>query len=166
MVEEYVAVSLSNNRNPRKGDEVRQKVEAATFVDLDPGMYVAMFQGREGPHPGKFGKFVVWSFAIDVEGEPEVYTGLTSMNFIASRRCKAWRWARAIDPTLSEETEEWDDVEHVGKVVQVLLDVKGDDDSGFLSVKEVLPCLVKPQGRKSVESLSGQEPQADESAAT
>lgn len=131
---------------------MKSEVQKPTFVELEPGTYDALFQGRQGPHPGRYGDFVVWEFAVTVDGEEVTYTGLTSDKFYASRRCKAYRWAHAIDPTLTEETKEWDDVAFVGVTVRIMLDYPSPETPTLLNVKEVLPWAGQRYAPKSAAS--------------
>jgi len=119
---------------------LKSTVVPASWVELEPGVYDATFQGREGPKLGEFGDFIVWNFNILTEGEPEPMSGVSSTKFVASRRCKGFRWAQAIDPTLTDEVVTWDDEEFVGAKVLVVLEYQNPDDPGFLKVKDVQPC--------------------------
>ena len=135
---------------------MRSEVKQPESLDIAPGLYDAVFDGRDGPLAGKFGDFIIWKFIILVDGDPEQYTGLSSDKFISSRRCKGWRWAQAIDPSLNEETINWDDEVYLGVKVKVQIDYKVDEENGFLSVQEVFPWLNRAQGRKSGGSSKGQ----------
>jgi hypothetical protein len=118
---------------------MRHTVQKSLFEDMEPGIYDATFQGTEGPHEGKFGLFLKWHFDIHHNGEDIPYDALTSDAFVSTSRCKAWRWAKALDPTLTAETPEWDDEQFIGTKVQVALEWQDEDNPGFLKIKEVYP---------------------------
>lgn len=127
---------------------MKSTVTKPTWKELAPGIYPAVFNGREGPKQGQHGMFIVWNFEIPVEGGLEPVNGLSSTAFVASRRCKGFRWAQAIDPTLSEDSTEWNDEAFQGVRVQVAVEYQNPDEPGFLKVKEVYPFLSQPSGPK------------------
>lgn len=113
-------------------------------VGLEPGVYDATFQGREKKEEGKFGDFIVWKFVVQTVDGPETMEGLSSTHFVASRRCKGFRWAQAIDPTLTPETTDWDDEQFAKAKVLVILEWQDPDEPGFVRVKDVQPCRKSP----------------------
>ena len=118
---------------------MKSQVAKPLFEDLEPGLHDAVFMGREGPEVGKYGEFIKWRFGIQKEDEVEEYSGLSSAVFSATNKCKGFRWAKAIDPTLGEETEEWDDASFIGTEVTLSLVDQDDPPSGWLKIKEVYP---------------------------
>jgi len=118
---------------------MKSQITQPLFEDLLPGLHKAMFLGREEPREGKFGEFTKWKFAIGEADKVQEYSGITSTKFFATPRCKNYRWACAIDPTLDEKTKEWDDAKFVGTEVTVSLVDQDEPSSGFLNVKDVFP---------------------------
>lgn len=118
---------------------MKSKVTQALFEDLLPGLHDAQFIGREDPREGKFGDFIVWKFAIGEGDKVQGYTGISSTNFVATPKCKGYRWAQALDPTLTPETKEWDDAKFIGTIVTLSLVDQDDPPSGWLKVAEVYP---------------------------
>jgi len=119
---------------------VKSRVTEPTWEEIEPGLYTALFKGREGPLEGQFGEFIVWKFDIILDDGFTEMQGISSTAFVASRRCKGYRWACAIDPTLTEKTVEWDDEAFIDKEVDIALEYQNPDDPGFLKVKDVFKC--------------------------
>jgi len=118
---------------------MKSKITQPLFEDLLPGLHNAMFLGREEPREGKFGDFTVWKFAIGDPDNVQEYSGISSTKFVATPKCKGYRWAQAIDPTLNAETKEWDDAKFVGTEVTLSLVDQDDPPTGWLKVAEVYP---------------------------
>lgn len=116
---------------------MKSKITQPLFEDLLPGLHKAVFMGREGPQEGKYGEFIIWRFAIQVDDQAQDYTGISSTNFVATSKCKGYRWAQALDPTLTPETKEWEDVKFIGTEVTLSLVDQDDPPSGWLKVDEV-----------------------------
>jgi len=119
---------------------VKSRVTEPTWEDLEPGLYTALFMGREGPMEGQFGEFIIWKFNIILDDGFAEMQGISSTAFVSSRRCKGYRWACAIDPALTEKTVEWDDEAFLKTPVDVALEYQNPDDPGFLKVKDVFKC--------------------------
>jgi hypothetical protein len=127
---------------------VKSRVTEPTWEDLEPGLYTALFRGREGPNEGKFGDFIIWKFDIILDDGFSDVQGISSTAFVASRRCKGYRWACAIDPTLTEKTVEWDDLPFIGQQVDIAIEYQNPDDPGFMTVKDVFKCRIPHSGQK------------------
>lgn len=116
---------------------MKSQLTKPLFEDLLPGLHKATFLGREGPQEGKFGEFLIWKFAIGKDDKVQEYTGISSINFVSTAKCKGYRWAQAIDPTLTDEAVDWEDAQFIGTEVTLSLVDQDDPPSGWLKVDEV-----------------------------
>lgn len=122
------------------------KTDVQSFISdhIEPGVYNAVFAGRQGPVPGKHGGMVFWQF--DVEIDENIYTvaGVSSTAFSHDDRCKAHKWAKTIDPAFTDESETWDDAQAVGNVVQITVIDYGRGENIASRVEKIEPCQAEP----------------------
>jgi len=123
---------------------MKTKVQAFISDHVDPGVYNAVFTGREGPVSGKHGGMLFWTFEIDLGEEAATVAGVSSTSFCLDDRCKAHKWAKAIDPNFTDECEEWDDEDAVGNVVQITVVDYGSGENVASRVEKVQPCQDEP----------------------
>lgn len=116
--------------------------------DVAPGKYQGWFNGCRGPIATVNGEALFWEFKVRVGAETLTVSGMTSTAFSRDPRCKAPRWARAIDPHFTPDSEEWDDEKAIGMVCAVEV-VYFDSQGGLRStVKDVLPWENLQSGQK------------------
>ena len=115
------------------------KFHTTRFVtdDVPPGKYTAIFSGCSAPVAMQFGEAIFWGFEVMVKGESLMVNGVTSTSFALDPRCKARRWAEALDPTFTPAVDTWDSESVVGE--KCIIDVVYFDGSEGLrsTVKEV-----------------------------
>jgi len=117
--------------------------------DVDPGKYKAKFVECSDPVNMEHGDGIFWTFEVEKGGETLTVTGVTSVSFALDPRCKARRWAEAIDPSFTPAVMEWDSDKCNGDVC--LIDVVYYGGQGELrsTVKEVQKWESQPSEPKS-----------------
>lgn len=119
---------------------------------VKPGTYPARYECRRGPQPAEHGPMYFWEFLVVVDSEVKTVVGVTSANFIDYPKCKAYRWARAIDPGLVPDADFWDDEAAKGLECQVVVEDRAVAGDMISSVKDVLACQVTQQELTSAKS--------------
>lgn len=109
------------------------------FRTLPDGIYDARFIKREDLEELGIGEMIRWVFEIEYDGELYEMSGVSSKKFSLHPNCKAWQWARAVDPELNAEAEEWDDENAVGNWCAVELANVDRRGNVFTNVVNVLP---------------------------
>jgi len=116
---------------------MKTQVTLFSTDDVKPGKMIATFLGRKGPVASPNGMMIFWEFQVTQDGEPLVVTGVSSDSFSYDSRCKAMKWARLIDPLLSEEVSEWDDEQAVGRTIGVEVIYRESGDQLISTVKDL-----------------------------
>jgi CubicO group peptidase (beta-lactamase class C family) len=105
--------------------------------------------GCSDPVALQFGESVFWTFEVNVNDHLLTVQGVTSTSFAVDPRCKARRWAEAIDPSFTPDRLEWDDDPLIGK--PCIIDVVYFEGADGLrsTVKEVYKWENPPSEPKS-----------------
>ena len=109
---------------------------------VKPGTYPARYEGRRGPQAAEHGPMYFWEFRVVEDGVVKTVVGVTSASFTDHPKCKAYNWAKAIDPGLIPESDYWDDEAASGMECQVVGEDREVADEVCSSVKDVLSCQV------------------------
>ncbi|GAH31345.1 unnamed protein product, partial [marine sediment metagenome] len=96
-------------------------------------------------HASKEGNMIFWEFSVEIDGVDKVVSGASSDSFNHDSRCKAMKWALLIDPTFTEDKDEWDDDNAIGN--QIGIEVTHFDRGGVSvpTVKELFTWREKAQ---------------------
>jgi len=105
--------------------------------DVKPGKMAGRFLGRKGPVDTVNGKMIFWEFEVEQDGESLVVTGVSSDSFSHDLRCKAMKWAKLIDPRVTDESEEWDDEASIGFGVGIEVVYRESGDQLISTVKDL-----------------------------
>lgn len=124
---------------------MKTQVQSFSSDHVEEGTYVAKFLGRKGPVQAKHGGMLFWEFQVKIDGEEYVVAGVSSTAFSTDDRCKAHRWAKAVDPEFTDESIEWDDENAVGLEVQIAVEDYRTGEDVSSRVIEVLPCQAEAQ---------------------
>lgn len=123
------------------------KTDVQSFISehIPEGSYVGKFMGRKGPVAAKHGGMIFWEFEVEIKKDSFTVAGVSSTSFSTDDRCKAHKWAKAIDPNFTDDSESWDDDDAVGNLVQITVEdfVQGDLESS--RVVTVEPCPDDPR---------------------
>ena len=122
---------------------MKTQVSQFTTDDVKPGRMHGIFLGRKGPVTTANGQMIFWEFEVEQDGETKVVSGVTSDSFNHDSRCKAMKWAQAIDISLTDQDLEWDDEQAIGNECIIEVVYREVGDQLISSVKEVLPWLEK-----------------------
>lgn len=122
------------------------KTEVQSFISdyIEPGTYPAKFLGRDKGPDMKHGGTVFWHFEVEADPDPLDIVGISSTSFCHDERCKAYKWAQVIDPTLTDDDETWDDEQAVGNMVQIVVEDRRTGEDVLSRIAEVLPCQEEP----------------------
>jgi hypothetical protein len=117
--------------------------------DVAPGKYKGKFMGCSDLIAMEHGDGIFWTFEVEKGGELLTVTGVTSKSFALDPRCKARRWAEAIDPHFEPVSIDWESEECIG--FPCLIDVIYYDGADGLrsTVKEVSKWENPPSAPKS-----------------
>lgn len=138
----------------------------ATADDFEPGLHKACFEGCGEPQESTFGMMIRWDFLAMKDNKPFNLSGLTSDSFNTDPRCKAYQWAKAIDPSLTDLSVAWDDKACVGKPCQIRLKHVSQGGFTFLRVEEVIPWASQPREPRSAATSKGRVKPAKASSGT
>lgn len=116
---------------------MKRKVTQFQSDDVKPGRMKAIFLGCKGPQVAPNGMMIFWEFEVEQDDHTLTVTGVSSDSFNHDPRCKGYKWAKLIDPKLTDDSEDWDDDEAVGNIVGVEVVYREVGDMLISTVKEL-----------------------------